>query len=113
MPDPSPREKDLFLAALERTDPTERAAYLAQACGDDDALRRQVEAMLQTHAAADSFLEKPAAALGATVDSEGNVGQPTGAQDVGAQIGPYKLLQPIGEGGMGVVYLAEQHEPVR
>jgi serine/threonine protein kinase len=102
------RQKSLFLAALDL--PSEaRAAFLAEACGDDSLLRQQVEAMLQAHGAADSFLEKPAAAMAATAD----VTATPAIEAEGARIGPYKMLQPIGEGGMGVVWMAEQQEPVR
>jgi len=115
MAESSNRDKDIFLQALELTSSTERAAFLAQACGADDGLRRQVEAMLQAQATPDSFLEKPAAALGITTDAiqeiSGADRQPRA--DRGTRIGPYKLLEQIGEGGMGVVYMAEQQEPVR
>jgi WD40 repeat protein len=94
----------LFEAAL-RFKPEERAAFLAGACGNDEALRRQVTELLQANSEAGAFLPaeprpfenptSPAEALAGTI------------------IGRYKLLQKIGEGGMGVVYMAEQEEPVR
>ena len=68
MAEASNRQKDLFLKALELSSPDERAAFLAQACGAEVTLRRQVEAMLHAHAASDSFLERPAAAMGPTID---------------------------------------------
>ena len=61
MAESSNRQKDIFLKAADLPSPGERAAFLAQACAGDDALRQQVEAMLKAHAAPDSFLEKPAA----------------------------------------------------
>jgi serine/threonine protein kinase/WD40 repeat protein len=109
------RQKDLFMQALEITTPEERADFLARECGGDDDLRRQIEALLTAHGVTDSFLEKPAAALDAT--TAGSTAPPPTAPGQaiapGAQVGPYHLLGPLGEGGMGVVYLAEQHEPVR
>ncbi len=110
-------EESLFAEALARRDAAERAAFLEQACGGDVELRRRVEALLRAHEQAGSFLDKPDA--GATSDV--SPGQWLDASDlsaaplegVGSRIGPYKLLQQIGEGGMGVVFMAEQQQPVR
>jgi serine/threonine protein kinase len=100
-------ERANFIAALETDDPTDRAAYLDAACAGDAVLRRRVERLLLAHERADSFLVGPVAALGATVDAVAP------AEGPGTRVGPYKLLQRIGEGGMGVVFMAEQEEPVR
>jgi eukaryotic-like serine/threonine-protein kinase len=94
----------IFLAALELP-ATDRDAYLDQACGDNQALRARLERLLAAHVQAGSFLESPAPELDATVD------QPA-TEALGTHIGPYQLVKLLGEGGMGVVYLAEQHEPV-
>ena len=101
----SPKAKEIFVAALELA-PGQWASYLAEACGEDDELRRRVMNLLQAHAEAGSFLESPRADPLATVDE-------TPRERPGTVIGPYKLLQQIGEGGMGTVYMAEQTEPVR
>jgi serine/threonine protein kinase len=101
----------IFFAALEKTDIRERIAYLDEACAGDPELRRCVERMLNAQPNVGSFLEKPAADLAAATVPPGDA--PPIAEGPGTRIGPYKLLQKIGEGGMGVVYMAEQTEPVR
>jgi serine/threonine protein kinase len=110
MPQPSEREIEVFNAALEMPIP-ERAAFLEQACAGDAALRQRVEELLQAGELAGAFLEKPAAVPpgpGGTIRLA-----PSPIEKPGDRIGHYKLLQQIGEGGCGVVYMAEQEEPVR
>src|SRR3954468_24587840 len=109
MKHPPNREVALFSAALE-LDARERAAYLDEACSDNPALRLQVEALLRVHEQAIPFLDVPAnageeSALGGAVRT-GSM-RPSGleAEKAGDRIGRYKLLQQIGEGGCGVVYM--------
>jgi serine/threonine protein kinase len=97
----------IFSAALAKRSPEGRAAYLDEACGGDPELRRRVEQLLEAHASLGTFLE------GAAPDSAATSDGPPAHESPGTVIGPYKLLQPIGEGGMGTVYMAEQSEPVR
>jgi len=95
-------ELTIFNAALGLP-PEERAAWLARACGDDAALRERIKALLSAHAAS-GFLERPA--LSPAMPALGI--SPLPNERAGDRIGPYKLLQQIGEGGCGVVDIAEQ-----
>src|SRR5436305_1828445 len=103
---PSPLEA-VFFAALERGSPRDRAAYLDEACAGDPDLRRRAERMLAAQARAGSFLEQPAGGPAADAAE-----RPAG-EAPGTVVGPYKLLEQIGEGGFGVVFMAEQREPLR
>src|SRR6516164_6028215 len=116
--------EDIFLAAVEKATPEERAAYLDEACRSDAELRRRVERLLAAHPKVGDFLEQPPPEApspgtpGATVDSAPGLpetedyGDPTAR--VGALLaGKYKLVEEIGEGGMGSVFLAQQTEPVK
>jgi eukaryotic-like serine/threonine-protein kinase len=114
-------EETLFAAALEKGMPAERATFLDEACAGDEALRRRVAALLESHDHA-GFLGTPAVRRAgqnrimpqSTIDGlPATLDPPVPAESPGTVIGPYKLLQQIGEGGMGTVFMAEQTQPVR
>jgi eukaryotic-like serine/threonine-protein kinase len=100
-------DRDLFIAALNLDSLAERQAYLRDAIGDDSAALQRVEALFKVYENAGSFLESPPASPTSSMVSS------SPSELSGTIIGRYKLIQPIGEGGMGTVYMAEQTEPVR
>jgi serine/threonine protein kinase len=106
-------ERDIFIAALQREDPGERRAYLDEACAGQPDLRRQVESLLRLYEGAGSFLEKPAAPSAATGPFQDAAEAASSPEAPGTVIGPYKLVEQIGEGGFGVVFMAEQQESIR
>ncbi|MCA9036704.1 MAG: protein kinase [Planctomycetaceae bacterium] len=103
------REQEIFLACLGESDPAARAALLKCECGEDSQLRTAVEGLLVASQGADSFLEEPFTGLRNVVGREWMEKE---SSLVGTTIGSYKLREQIGEGGMGVVYVAEQKQPV-
>jgi tetratricopeptide (TPR) repeat protein len=108
MTDQPVSEKSIFLAALEKRSRAERAAYLDRVCGDNPQLRGEVEALLAAH---DRLGDLPAGPC--ATGPAGTVDEPATVANPGTVIGPYKLLQQIGEGGMGTVFMAEQTQPVQ
>jgi serine/threonine-protein kinase len=93
--------REIFLVAVERRRPDDREAYLDQACPSDDEMRRQVELLLKAHEEA-----------GTVPGAQAEESDPTGAYDAAAEtagmvIGPYNLIEQVGEGGMGTVWMAQ------
>jgi eukaryotic-like serine/threonine-protein kinase len=105
------RQEIIITRALQIADPQARSAYLEKACGPDEAARQRIEALLQAleKGAQPGETAKPISVGTATPQHrEADLAEPAGAV-----IGRYKLVEVIGEGGYGTVYLAEQEEPVR
>ena len=100
-------EQAIFQVAIQMASADARVKYLNQVCGDDVALFDRLNALLQVHDERPEFLESPPPGLDLTAPPA------VSHDDSGTRIGPYKLLQQIGEGGFGVVYMAEQTEPIR
>lgn len=99
--------KEIFLAAVGKETPQERAAFLDQACAGNAVLRSRLEALLDADALSGGLLDRPPDRFAPTAAFEPILEQP------GSVIGSYKLLQNIGEGGMGLVFMAEQQRPVK
>lgn len=104
------RARDIFIELVNHVAPEEWDVRLPVLCESDEKLQSRVKTLLQAHAESGSFLEQPA--LGPTTDPRPTVNYSPPEQKPGDRIGRYKLLQEIGEGGFGVVYMAEQTEPV-
>src|SRR5882724_8376950 len=114
---PAPNREVAVFSAARRLPAAERVAYLDEVCAGDAILRQRLEELLQADGQAVGFLQNPAPDAQPRVDASAYPrtlevpGVP--GEMVGDRIGRYKLLQQIGEGGCGVVYMAQQEEPVR
>ena len=117
-------EDAVFYTALNLSDPAQRKRFLDQACAGQGELRTEVEELLAGEDAAEQLFAKGSAGLGLPAElCEGIAAEraqvrevdskPTAEEELGSRVGPYKLLQKLGEGGCGSVYMAEQEQPVR
>jgi serine/threonine protein kinase len=114
------KAREIFIEAVGRVPPERWEAFLSASCGPDAELHRHVKHLLQAHAEAGSFLGRPAAEAAGTGAFGAGAGEGPAGEDraesrerPGTAIGPYKLMEQIGEGGMGLVFVAEQQHPIR
>lgn len=109
--DDSKSEETIFSTALHCA-PAERAAYLDHACAGQPALRERIAEFLKAQPEVGGFMERPLTSEAADALETGRLGS-VADEEPGTRIDPYKLLHKLGEGGCGVVYMAEQEAPIR
>jgi hypothetical protein len=112
MVEKSNKTDSIFWSAMKIPAPEERARFLDEACANDPGLRAQLDELLAAYPKVERFLEQPVVAAFSETDTR-HLTPDTLLEGPGTVIGPYKLLQQIGEGGMGVVFMAEQSEPIQ
>jgi hypothetical protein len=119
MDDTLSREEEVFDGARKLSEPAEREAFLDQACGGDSDLRERVDILLSVHVSADELFSECITALRSSAESADStssahdLAQGLGEEQPGAHIGQYKIVDKIGEGGCGAVYMAQQEKPMR
>lgn len=115
MPRSTTQAESVFVAAVQIKDELERISFLNRECGSTGPLREEVDRLVALHQSDEEFLAETRKAKvdAGSLDSVQTTQSSVAPETAGAQIGPYTLLQQIGEGGMGVVFMAEQKKPVR
>jgi tetratricopeptide (TPR) repeat protein/serine/threonine protein kinase len=100
-------EQEIYIEAINRRDPAERRRFLDEVCAGNEVLRGRIETLIRQSDQLGSFLEHSPQPFEASAETS------VEAEDRGNQIGPYKLIEHIGDGGMGTVWMAQQTEPVK
>ena len=105
-------EEAIFHIARDLTDTAKRSEYLQQVCGGDQELSQRIQSLLDAHEKEQTFL-KPKVDLETTAGKAPTAARLGSISEPGEAIGRFKLIQQTGEGGFGIVFMAEQHKPIR